>query len=81
MKFFTKKKEQLSEGIEQEIEKKARDSVIDELKKQGIDYRFLIDDEFNELVNNRIEKLRQSVKQVGLTTALSGLLFVVTGGI
>jgi cell fate regulator YaaT (PSP1 superfamily) len=67
--------------IDIEIQETAEKSVIQELNNQEIDYRTLLDDDFTELVQNRINKIKINVKKVGLTTAIAIALTVVTGGI
>lgn len=67
--------------IDIEIRETAKKSVIKELCEQGVDYRDLLDEDFYELVENRIDKLKINVKKVGLTTAIAAALMVVAGGI
>lgn len=67
--------------VDIEIKETAEKSVIQELSRQGIDYRTLLDEDFSELVENRINKIKINVKKVGLTIAIAVALTVVTGGI
>jgi len=67
--------------IDIEIKETAEKSVIQELSRQGIDYKTLLDEDFSELVENRINKLNINVKKVGLTTAIAAALMLVTGGV
>lgn len=67
--------------IDTEIRETAEKSVIQELTIQEIDYRTLLDDDFSELVENRINKIKINVKKVGLTAAITLALTAVTGGI
>ena len=53
-------------GINNMISEKAKKSVISRLAQQGIDYRYLSDYEFQDLIENEIRKL----KKVGLGFAL-----------
>jgi hypothetical protein len=67
--------------IDTEIRETAEKSVIQELTIQEIDYRTLLEEDFSELVENRINKIKINVKKVGLTAAIALALTVVTGGI
>lgn len=67
--------------IDIEIKETAEKSVIEELSRQDIDYKTLLDEDFSELVENRINKIKINVKKVGLTTAIAAALMLVTGGI
>lgn len=67
--------------IDIEIRETAEKSVIQELSRQEIDYKTLLDEDFSELVENRINKIKINVRKVGLTTAIAIALTVATGGI
>jgi len=62
-----------------EVRRFARNSIIEKLEKQGIDYQQLNDDAFDDLVNDEIEILKADSKKVGVGIGIGILFSLVTG--
>ena len=62
-----------------EIEKIAKNNIINKLKKQGIDHTNLMPSEFNELVNDEIKILENDTKKVGIGIGIGLAISLLTG--
>jgi len=69
----------LKYGLNKEIEKTAHKVAIKKLKKQGIDYQDLEEDDFQGIINTQKEILLQDVKKVGQAAAISAALGMIIG--
>jgi hypothetical protein len=66
-------------NIEDEIRKYATKNIIKKLQKQGIDYKVLRDDDFEDLLNDEINILRKDTKKVGLGIGIGIAISLLTG--
>jgi len=71
--------EETKKNFDIEVRRFARNSIIEKLKKQGIDYQQLNDDAFDDLVNDEIEILKADSKKVGVGIGIGILFSLVTG--
>ena len=62
-----------------EVEKYARQNIINKLQNQGIDYHDLADEDFDDLVADEIEILKSDSKKVGMGIGIGLLISLVTG--
>ena len=66
-------------NFETEVNKFATKNIIKKLEDQGIDYRQLVDADFNDLVADEIEILKRDSKKVGTGIGIGILFSLVTG--
>lgn len=66
-------------NFEMEVNKFATKNIIKKLEDQGIDYRQLVDADFNDLVADEIEILKRDSKKVGTGIGIGILFSLVTG--
>ena len=62
-----------------EIEKIARTNIITKLQKQGIDYRELSSEDFNNLIKDEKMILESDTKKVGLGIGIGLAISMLTG--
>ena len=66
-------------NFELEVNKFATKNIIKKLEDQGIDYKQLVDSDFNDLVADEIEILKRDSKKVGTGIGIGILFSLVTG--
>ncbi len=70
---------EITQSIETETKKYARANIIKKLQKQGIDYRQLIESEFDSLVADEMEILKSDTKKVGAGIGIGIAISLLTG--
>ena len=67
------------DNFEKEVKKYAKKNIINKLEKQGINYKQLSDEAFDDLVVDEIEILKRDSKKVGAGIGIGILFSLVTG--
>jgi hypothetical protein len=71
--------EATKKNFENEVQNFARNNIIRKLEKQGIDYKELSDDAFNDLIRDEIEILKSDSKKVGAGIGIGIVISLLTG--
>ena len=66
-------------NFDAEVQKYARKNIMQKLEDQGVDYKLLTDEAFEELVSDEIEILKSDSKKVGAGIGIGILFSLVTG--
>jgi hypothetical protein len=66
-------------NFEAEVQKYARKNIMKKLEDQGVDYKLLTNEAFEELVSDEIEILKSDSKKVGAGIGIGILFSLVTG--
>jgi len=69
----------IKQSVTEEIREYATKNIIKKLQKQGVDYKILRDEEFEELVNDEIKILQADTKKVGLGIGIGLAISMITG--
>jgi cell fate (sporulation/competence/biofilm development) regulator YmcA (YheA/YmcA/DUF963 family) len=71
--------QETKKNFKNEVHNFARRSIIKKLKKQGVNYKELSDNEFNDLVSDEIEILKSDSKKVGAGIGIGLAISLLTG--
>jgi hypothetical protein len=69
----------IKQSVTEEIREYATKNIIKKLQKQGVDYKVLRDEEFEELVNDEMKILKADTKKVGLGIGIGLAISMLTG--
>jgi len=69
----------IKQSVTEEIREYATKNIIKKLQKQGVDYKILRDEEFEELVNDEIKILQADTKKIGLGIGIGLAISMLTG--
>jgi len=70
---------EVKKNFETEVNKYARKNILKKLEDQGVDYKQLTDEAFNDLMADEIEILKADSKKVGAGIGIGILFSLVTG--
>ena len=69
----------IKKSVTEEIREFATKNIIKKLQKQGIDYKVLRDEDFEDLVSDEIKILQEDTKKIGLGIGIGLAISVLTG--
>jgi hypothetical protein len=69
----------IKQNVTKEVREYATKNIIKKLQKQGIDYKVLRDEDFEDLVSDEIKILQADTKKVGLGIGIGLAISMLTG--
>ena len=69
----------IKKSVTEEIREFATKNIIKKLQKQGIDYKVLRDEDFEDLVSDEIKILQEDTKKIGLGIGIGLAISMLTG--